>query len=574
MAGAIFLFETMESTYCMPYMMREMKALTNEHPVAEGMILFSFATMVEGASGFGTPAALGTPMLVSMGHPALESVVMLLVFNTFATVWGAVGTPIWFGYGPLDLSEDDLLEIANRASIAMSISAFLLLPWALTILMPWRVVRRNLLFVMLAIAGTVGPSLGLSFFSYEFPSLLGGVIGCALTGLLSQFQVGLAQLSEEEEALWMEQRSKMLADSNAITAGKKHQAAPSDTSVQESGDIEQGSNDDGNDGGGDVKVVGSGSQSDGDNSEEQDAAVTNQSNDGKKVIDDANAEPAQDRNDQEAAIEEHLGPRKSFSLEYVVEVILRILPIWGVVLLLILTRVEEVGLKEHLVDKEPHFEIVLGSWGIFRLSRTLVFQLNHIMTYPNLNWTYQFLYIPFFMPFILISFVTFAIFRQGARLSPWQITKKTTGRLRNPAIALLGALVLVQLMIRSGTAAPAFIIGSNLADWFKEGFVIICPLIGALGSFFSGSTTVSNLTFGGIQLIAAESIGVSKTAMLALQAIGGSAGNGICLNNIIAACAVVGLKVSEGEILSRTARYVFSLTTIATVVMLVLFFRF
>lgn len=38
MAGAITLFETMEATYCMPYMMREMKALTAGHPVAELML--------------------------------------------------------------------------------------------------------------------------------------------------------------------------------------------------------------------------------------------------------------------------------------------------------------------------------------------------------------------------------------------------------------------------------------------------------------------------------------------------------------------------------------------------------
>jgi L-lactate permease len=62
--------------------------------------------------------------------------------------------------------------------------------------------------------------------------------------------------------------------------------------------------------------------------------------------------------------------------------------------------------------------------------------------------------------------------------------------------------------------------------------------------------------------------------MLALQVVGASAGNGICLNNIIAALAVVGLNVSEGQILVRTCRYVFSLTTIATVVMLAIFFRF
>ena len=88
MAGAITLFETMEATKCLPYMMREMKALTAGHPVAETMLLFGFATLVEGASGFGTPVALGAPMLVSTGNPALESVVIMLLFNTFATVWG------------------------------------------------------------------------------------------------------------------------------------------------------------------------------------------------------------------------------------------------------------------------------------------------------------------------------------------------------------------------------------------------------------------------------------------------------------------------------------------------------
>lgn len=88
MGGAIFLFETMERTKCLPYMMREMKALTKGHKVAEAMLMYGFATIVEGASGFGTPVALGAPMLVSTGHPPLESLVMMLVFNTFVTVWG------------------------------------------------------------------------------------------------------------------------------------------------------------------------------------------------------------------------------------------------------------------------------------------------------------------------------------------------------------------------------------------------------------------------------------------------------------------------------------------------------
>jgi hypothetical protein len=37
-AGAMILFETMEATKCMEYMMREMKALTAGHPIAECML--------------------------------------------------------------------------------------------------------------------------------------------------------------------------------------------------------------------------------------------------------------------------------------------------------------------------------------------------------------------------------------------------------------------------------------------------------------------------------------------------------------------------------------------------------
>ena len=42
--------------------------------------------------------------------------------------------------------------------------------------------------------------------------------------------------------------------------------------------------------------------------------------------------------------------------------------------------------------------------------------------------------------------------------------------------------------------------------------------------------------------------------MLALQVVGASAGNGICLNNIIAACTVTGFVIAEGKVIARTAK--------------------
>jgi len=61
-------------------------------------------------------------------------------------------------------------------------------------------------------------------------------------------------------------------------------------------------------------------------------------------------------------------------------------PIWLVVLILVLTRVEQIGIKEYLTKMEPNFAIVFGSYATFRLSASLVLQLNNILTYPQLNW--------------------------------------------------------------------------------------------------------------------------------------------------------------------------------------------
>ncbi|CAB9520620.1 Putative L-lactate permease [Seminavis robusta] len=676
MAGAITLFETMEATKCLPYMMREMKALTNGHKVAETMLLFGFATLVEGASGFGTPVALGAPMLVSTGNPPLESVVIMLVFNTFATVWGAVGTPLWFGFGSLDLTEDQFLEISMKAAICMLVSSFILIPFILTILIPFAVVKRNIIFLFLSIGCVMGPLVGLATINYEFPSLIGGLVGCGLNAILIKFKVGMAEQNDDDFA----ESAKPAAESTNEAGGEEdddednndpnrgyHRAISDLTEIpvksvtfqgtttlasttaptkeaeshattdksdndETAGDGANASKDDkeveaGDDDGsiknlkssmtgnwnievqkdndeapnmeeenengsrtvvyvapstsvnsnGDIEAPAKESNENGEQQQQQ------QSDEGEtmeptqlfpeetETTQKPTASMKQSSTSREDAL---LGPRKSYAEGYLVEVILRTFPIWGVVLTLILTRVETFGIKPVLNQQSPYWEVQFGTYGDFRLSVAAVLQLRHILTYPNLNWKYELFYIPFLVPFVVISCLTMLIFRKDLTCSPRDIASTVSSRLANPAIAVCGALILVQLMIKNGTESPAFLLGVVLAGWFKQGFVVIAPLLGALGSFFSGSTTVSNLTFGEIQMIAAEEIGISTTSMLALQAYGASAGNGICLNNIIAALAVVGLNVSEGQILMRTCKYVFASTTISTIVMLALFIRF
>ncbi|CAE7945798.1 unnamed protein product [Symbiodinium necroappetens] len=193
-AGAIFLFDCMESAHCLAWMKVQLRVITDSHPVAEVMLIgFCFAFVVEGASGFGTPAALAAPMLYSMGHPKMECVVCLLTFNTFMTIFGAVGTPVWFGIGEVlpDFGDENLMAVGFRAAVALSTCAIILVPYVVQIIVPWSELRPSLLYVMLSTASVVVPFIGLSVFNYEFPSLAAGILGLCLTTIFTLRGIGL-----------------------------------------------------------------------------------------------------------------------------------------------------------------------------------------------------------------------------------------------------------------------------------------------------------------------------------------------------------------------------------------------
>jgi lactate permease len=81
---------------------------------------------------------------------------------------------------------------------------------------------------------------------------------------------------------------------------------------------------------------------------------------------------------------------------------------------------------------------------------------------------------------------------------------------------------------------------------------MFAALVGALGSFITGSNTVSDLLFADFQYGIAENIKASREIIVALQAVGGAMGNMICVHNIVAASATVGLSGEEGLILRKT----------------------
>jgi L-lactate permease len=129
--------------------------------------------------------------------------------------------------------------------------------------------------------------------------------------------------------------------------------------------------------------------------------------------------------------------------------------------------------------------------------------------------------------------------------------RETAARIGKPVIALFGALVFVNILMVGGESASTMILGHALAGATGGAWKYFAPFLGALGSFFSGSATISNLTFGGIQVSIAQDTGIDPATLLALQCAGAAMGNMICIHNIVAVCAVLSLANVEGDILKQ-----------------------
>ncbi|WP_111642417.1 L-lactate permease [Marinimicrobium alkaliphilum] len=154
------------------------------------IIAWLFGAFLEGASGFGTPAAIGAPLMVALGFPPLAAVALALIADSSPVSFGAVGTPVLVGLaqGLPDTSAEELQAIAETAiSIDIFVASFLplLMIGLLTryfgankswkeglVLWPFALFA-GLAFTLPAwlVAWALGP---------EFPSVIGSLVGLVL----------------------------------------------------------------------------------------------------------------------------------------------------------------------------------------------------------------------------------------------------------------------------------------------------------------------------------------------------------------------------------------------------------
>ncbi len=68
--------------------------LPNDRRVVLVVVGFCFGALLEGISGFGTPVAITSALLILVGFPPLEALVFVLIFNTAPVAFGALGVPV------------------------------------------------------------------------------------------------------------------------------------------------------------------------------------------------------------------------------------------------------------------------------------------------------------------------------------------------------------------------------------------------------------------------------------------------------------------------------------------------
>lgn len=135
-----------------------------------------------------------------------------------------------------------------------------------------------------------------------------------------------------------------------------------------------------------------------------------------------------------------------------------------------------------------------------------------------------------------------------------QVLRDTCVQMSKTVVTMLGVLAVAKIMGYSGMIASiaAFFVGA-LGGFYP----LVAPLLGALGTFVTGSGTSSEVLFGAVQQHAAETLGVNQTWLVAANSLGTSAGKALSPQNIAIGCAACGLAGRDGEILGKIAKYAF-----------------
>ena len=459
--GAILLLNVLQASGAVTSIRRGLLGVSPDRRIQAIIIVWLFGSFLEGASGFGTPAAVCSPLLVALGFPALGAVMIALIANSTAVVFGAVGIPVLLGIDTglqgtpvvndyitdLGLTYGEYFrQIVVRIGILNNIVGTLI-PLLMVACLTryfgqnksWREGLEVWGFALFAgFAFTIPATITAVFLGAEFPSLIGGLLGLAIVVTAAQrgFLIPQQVWDFPPRASWLDGWMGNLQ----------------------------------------IKI---------------------------------NPE-AREMNLAKAWL-----PYVLVGLCLMLSR-LSFLPFQGLLKLVKLDLVNlfgtEIGIKSE----------------------------------------------PFYLPgtiFIVVVLLTCLLHKMQINALK-QATVEAARTLAGTTIVLAAAVPMARVFINSGfnqsdLASMPLTLAAGVSNLAGQTWPLFAPIIGAMGSFISGSATVSNMMFSLFQFGVATQIDVSAAMITALQAMGAAAGNMICVSNVVAASATVGLAGQEGLLIRR-----------------------
>lgn len=437
--GALILLNTLRNTGAITRINQGFKFISEDMRVQAVIVAFLFGALIEGAAGFGTPAMVTGPLMISLGFTPMAAATIALIADSTSVPFGAVGTPVAVGLSNISGAGVPFFhEIAQKITF-LDFFAGTFLPFILVVILtsffgkgkgikdalpmlPWT--------LLIGITYTTSAFIYSGLFGHEFVSILASLTTIVIA---------------------------------AVTA-KKGLLVP--------------------------KTIWKGAIQDGFKVDTQ---------------------------------KSNMGLITAWS------------PYLIVVALLLLTRI--VPWLNNFTKEAINF-----SWV-------------SILGIKSISSSWEFLYSPGTI-LSIAAVLAFLIQRKSIETFK-KAAKESVSSMKMTAISLVATLAMVQVFSNSGINASELIsmpqyIAQSFANNLGSIWIFVAPFLGELGAFITGSATVSTLTFAPIQYNVANQIGLDYTIVLATQIIGAAAGNMICVHNVVAASAVVGLEGKEGEIIRKT----------------------
>jgi lactate permease len=491
--GAILLLHVLEFAGAMSVIRRSFVSITPDRRVQAIIIAWLFGSFIEGAAGFGTPAAIAVPLMVGLGFPPLAAVIAGLLIQSTPVSFGAVGTPILVGVAS-GLDGDpavlNFIETTSPDGFAAMLKAIgwrvallhvvggVVIPLAVVMMLTrWfgenRSYREGLAVWRFALFSALAMQLPYLlcalFLGPEFPSLFGGLVGLMIVipatrrrwflptdSTTWNFPSNTRWQPEWGTAFRIDEKLSDLSD------------CPGDSSYC-------------SDGKGRGEAVG------------------------------------------RPEIRRPLWP-----------VLLAWSPYLMIALLLVISRLDTLPVKSWLKSFSIELQGLFGT---------------------TISKTSEPLYLPGSI-FILVTLICIPIFRMN-RVAILGAGKASLNTVLKASVALIFTVPMVQVFIHSGDGGASYpkmplALATGVEAWVGDSWPLLATVIGGMGAAIAGSNTISNMMFSLFQFNVALRLELDPLWMVALQAVGGAAGNMICVHNVVTASAVAGLSGQEGRIIRKT----------------------